>query len=1695
MGLVEDGTLLGSRQGRFGVSRTIGRIAMDALKVLVLGVLVVLAVGLVVSSGPVHRVQAADFDFAVAIETKMTASDAAGGDQFGFSVSVSGDTAVVGAFGDDDAGSISGSAYVFVRNEGVWSQQTKLTASDAAGSDEFGFSVSVSGDTVVVGARNAASFSGSAYVFVRSGGVWSQQAKLTAPDAAEADQFGTSVSVSGDTAVVGAPGDDDGGSSSGSAYVFARNQAGADNWGEAQKLTASDAATFDEFGFSVSVSGDMALVGAPVIVELGSGAAYVFERNQGGADNWGEAQKLTASDAAGGDGFGTSVSVSGDTAVVGAFGDDDEGSSSGSAYVFVGSGGVWSQQAKLTASDAAESDEFGTSVSVSGDTAVVGAFGDDDAGRFSGSAYVYEAPQAPRAQPVSELPRLNIREIPPLTVWHDSSSEFLVHLDENPGVFFDMEADPQPIGDLKLEPSSDPYWHFSYTPAPEDKRAFTVTIATTSGDERVSRSFEMIPMPKLAPEQAVFRTGEHTQPGPLDPQEIHFTSENAKILRDLFNYRKPPVDVRNITIVGETVLLEEGKDVYDLFNGKEDIQRMTIVAESLVIRSPLHLPQTDVTIYARELRFEAGARITTTPVAKTVGPGLSKPGLDGLNAGGITLNIGRFVPPVELAFDLGGGKGQAGGVGRDGADGTPMPSETEIGWNDKGSIFNSWSAPDGWEVVYAIVNNTCVFGIPIEVFTFSKFEIDQWPTDGKNAEASGKPGEGGGGGVMTSNIDVLRHTSVKGGQAGAAARGGGSYRGGSAGKPQKARKVQIDYCLALGFSDLEPPHESKPGKPAPGSSAESDFGKVGEYKSEGGSFSWLHPLLLNRILNHAKNDYLSDRIEEAESRLKDYVAILDAYRDHESWADLSDTDQFELEQMRDEMQILLHRIEGGLDYYGNPAGWVPMLSFEVNKTAFDDEIDRAIRQLYLAYWIKNKATTERARADALEAARDLLVEELAQAQGDYEVALTSIPVLQRTAENLQKQTIELQFGLQTKDLELEAQARQGLMPRQFLRAGLTGVRLGLKIGGTIVSMIPVGQPATGLIGSGMTLVSNVDPEKPWDSIIGGADIGTTYLQSKFDAASRDVQNKVKQVDTKAPELLKKQENLRAILNGSKALSAGLTDMRGVLAELEVPQSELNAELERLRGESAEFKRMVEDIKKLLAQKTDLVEQLIATMQTVSSLPNYIVRSILAIDAMDRDIAAVEAVLDERAIMYLDNIERRAYDRLLKFHYYMAKAYEYRVLKPYRATMDFESLIEKFEDIAKLDSHQITQADFDAFKAVYEVSLSEIVEDILDFYNSNRPELSSPIRFSLLSGEIESLNSGEPVTLNLMQRGLFTPDKENIRIVKIEVDTDNPQNPGLVVHPEGGSYGNFAIVELLMEHSGRSKLVSDGEIYRFRHGNARTGNPITWGASYDAIVGVVDPVEPSAAMSSLLCSLLGNLCNTANVLLYSRPAAWADIVLTREVNTDNDIDVVIDNLRLKVTYDYTRTDSGKVRLEVLTSEEGMMPYFIVSKEDLNDRQDGRGSFLRTYFKSSADTVMVEAPAAYGTWQFERWTDKFGNDLGADPTNSVLEVNLGSDQTVYARMTDPSVPPEPQPTSAATPVPSAPEPLPVTAAATPQPSQGPPTAAPPRIEEGVPEDSGGACGANLGRVSALTGLANVLLLLAPVGLIAAYRRRRR
>ena len=352
-------------------------------------------------------------------EIKITASDGAVDDEFGYSVAVGSDIIVVGSAYDDNAnGTDAGAAYVFdllgnqilklipgdllagdlfgfsvavgsgrivisnIESPAIYifdllgNQISKTTASDLVAGQLFGWQVAIGSSRIVVGSPNDATNgvdAGAAYIFDLDG---NQLTKITASDGATGDQFGGSVAVGSGRIVVGARGDSDAGLNSGSAYIFDLDG------NQLAKITASDAAEADRFGISVAVGSSRIVVGAYVDDDAGSasGSAYIFDLDGN------ELAKITASDAEAGDAFGISVSVGSGRIVVGALGDDDNGATSGSAYAFDLDG---NQISKILASDGAASDVFGYNISVGSEKIVVGSYASNT---YTGAAYIYDTP-------------------------------------------------------------------------------------------------------------------------------------------------------------------------------------------------------------------------------------------------------------------------------------------------------------------------------------------------------------------------------------------------------------------------------------------------------------------------------------------------------------------------------------------------------------------------------------------------------------------------------------------------------------------------------------------------------------------------------------------------------------------------------------------------------------------------------------------------------------------------------------------------------------------------------------------------------------------------------------------------------------------------------------------------------------------------------------------------------------------------------------------------------------------------------------------------------------------------------------------------------------------------------------------------------------------------------------------------------
>jgi len=322
---------------------------------------------------------------------KLVATGIGGGDGFGDSVAIHKDTLVIGAPGDDDAGSGAGAAYVYTRAAGVWAQTAKLVPPMLVSGDNFASAVDIDNDTIVLSAAltdTTGSNSGKAYIYRLTKGTWQLEAQLVSNDIAEFDRFAGDVAISGSHALIGAASDDDNGSGSGSAYVFTRTGTA---WNQTAKLTASDGTSDDNFGDRLDISDDSIIIGARNEDDLGtnSGAVYIFEFEN---NDWTQKIKLTAFDGTSFEYFGQDVAIHNNRAIVGAWGQNDRFGffNAGAAYAYSRTAGLWSLDNKIVASDREGGDFFGYSVAVTDNHAIIGADGNDDFwwGPDAGSAYM-----------------------------------------------------------------------------------------------------------------------------------------------------------------------------------------------------------------------------------------------------------------------------------------------------------------------------------------------------------------------------------------------------------------------------------------------------------------------------------------------------------------------------------------------------------------------------------------------------------------------------------------------------------------------------------------------------------------------------------------------------------------------------------------------------------------------------------------------------------------------------------------------------------------------------------------------------------------------------------------------------------------------------------------------------------------------------------------------------------------------------------------------------------------------------------------------------------------------------------------------------------------------------------------------------------------------------------------------------------
>lgn len=1054
---------------------------------------------------------------------------------------------------------------------------------------------------------------------------------------------------------------------------------------------------------------------------------------------------------------------------------------------------------------------------------------------------------------------------------------------------------------------------------------------------------------------------------------------------------------------------------------KGQIKHLTICADQLVVRGELSLPEIDVSLFVRELIFEdkksQPGRINTSPLLYTVPKAAdfnpvtnsaAQSGIAGRSAGNLEIYISHLRIPQEAGsvkrFIMNGGNGQDAGKGQPGNNGTNMSSCTKYTWNVKGTCGTSHFDLT-FDIPAVYIDREVRWGA-------SRVGGGTWgaplfPTDGTNAEPPGRPGNAGDGGSLCSNLDLSIYIENNGGTAGNSAP---AVKGGLAGKPiksahwkSKAWDNLFHYPRGLTYSKTAT-KETKGGQSFPSLKAEKTKGKTPRTICTGVTNAWLHPHLIVATLGYTRNVYLAEAGDTVVDLLSEYrQALLLPPSKKVGNRDLFDPAQYQ--SAGTEVVTLLQRMECGLDYFGHPAGWTPLLSLPASLKLYDKEVIGALRTLVLVRWISDVSKEQEQAAKAITHAIRELNQDTLKAVVSLEAGEKMLKGLVGTIYSLEQDLANLKIELETLRAKLLAEAKT----KESVKAM---INMATKTFSAICSVIPYGQPALSSVGSLATVVANYDSEDPCETVGGLADVFSGLAKAKLDSTAASIvkevkdKGKEKKGDSEADKAKAKADRLTHV---GKNLGPALSQVTEAVKGLRVPQSQIDAELARMEAQMPEFGELSGKIKALNARKTEFARQLDEASQTVGGAFSRITKNLTSIRVLEPQRKIKLGLLNHAAQLCVCDMGQRAQERLIEYLYYLAKSYESTLLEPcsdinYQLTAIFDKISNLL--VGEGAKENLTVATLTKFaedlKPLFDDNRKQIEHKLLKGYRREfTMNISTRLSVDQTPEIIKALNEQGEATLNLKDLGLVLADRERIRIGGVaisklklhEVSTDASGSAELTFEPL--SDGTIRSADQLF--AVRSWASSNGE------GKTHGGSQQFWGATFS----VSDPehftpITPSKETEELLKSLLGETTDEIKEKLI-KPPAWTEIkVQFRRYVSNNPPD--LSSIELDWTLNFTPlTNDNHFVLDVSVAR-SLAPSIRCDPPDVNSRTSGCGTLYRIYPRSTP--VTLEVPTCYGQWQFSHWqliNTNTGKTEAGDYQSHQLVIRIDANMKAIAHFT--------------------------------------------------------------------------------------------
>jgi hypothetical protein len=1033
----------------------------------------------------------------------------------------------------------------------------------------------------------------------------------------------------------------------------------------------------------------------------------------------------------------------------------------------------------------------------------------------------------------------------------------------------------------------------------------------------------------VEPEPASGRVVQAVEPpDPATKPYFHYFEARADA-DERFNYtmQKP----RTIQIAGSTLVFDDADTNHLLtnFNGQFDVKRLDIYAEKVIVRTQIKLPGTELHIHAEELRFEdtgaAPSSIDTSPrsLAQRAGSAntTGEPGENGLKGGDAYVYVKTFTSDQNRTgrLILRGGNGQQGGLGRNGDNGhsrtlLAVSFPFAVSWAEESGVIGMFPLADGH---YSLGN---VQGLGISQLKNQTIELGaEFPEDGQDATPGGKPGSGGDGGRLhTLQQDLGAYADRSGGVAGANA---GLYSGGAFGEPMYAVKLNIGaymmYPQLDGHDGINQADEYLPtwyalyvtdvqfrlqragaDKQSPG--ADKAIGTPGTSNVDPGTLAWYHPHALEMILAFAEDAYANGFLALAQGELEKQEATLAALQAGPDWATLAPEDQRLFEQEGLRVGGLLKQLRAHQDYWGNPQAWVPALSLEANVALYRQEVEWAIRSIFVADWLTDENNAAKDKTAAMTQAKVLVGQEIATLEAKFDDALGQVPQLKSDAANVAIQLADLGTALKMVEQRLADKAKSNVEARNKLPFW----KKALRVVAVAARALPVPAPYSGIVkGASAILDVATGAETTWQAIESIPDVVSGFSSTDDDAKAKAAKDKKTE---QKPETKAAKDDLKATIGAIykevKPMADALKKEKAKFTDAEVKKDDLDKavakELETLKAADESFKMITDKLTPLNASRDQLAKNIDTVTKTLGDTAAAINEHYLQYAELLPKIQGQAAVIaSQRSELALGDLRRKALRRLKKYQYLLARAYEYRMLKPYPGDLTMTNMFNEMVTLIRSTGATgvLQAAEYDQLYTLYREDLSTIVEEVADAYSAGAGQFTATVHYDLSADDLARLNTGDKLSINFWERGAFQSTDQDVRIVSFQIVSLDVTQTG-----DGG----FPYVDLETEHAGLSRIWREGHVKVFQHYNSNTSQPLRWATRWEA--GQVTQHELAASSESLLRALLPG---TVDIMLFSRPSAWADLSLHKRVHGDPGVDFTVNHARIELKYDYTPSTSS------------------------------------------------------------------------------------------------------------------------------------------------------------------------------------------